>query len=288
MLYSKLITKMRNLVGDTRRRVHVDWTGDASTTVFQMPADTSPVLDQAGTYVVKLAGVTKTETTDFTFDKETGTLVMNVAPGSGVALTIDSSAVYVTDSNWIDIINSVLDSLGDDFDKEVTDETWTTTANMLSIAGITGLMAVYDFWYRQNTGNEWQPVASITNWRYSQDENKIYIGSRTAFTVTGELLKLRGLKRYTQYAAVTATLDIQDKFSTLLRKGCVAWYWRYRYKSVVETVSKMTQENTRTPLQELIKLADRCDREFNDERARMKPMKPARTIPIFKDGKPRP
>ena len=50
----------------------------------------------------------------------------------------------------------------------------------------------------------------------------------------------------------------------------------------------MTQENTRTPLQELIMLADRCDREFNDERARMKPMKPARTIPIFKDGQPRP
>ncbi len=68
MLYSALISQLRNQVGDIRRRTHVDFTGDGSTMIFQLPIDTFPVLDQAGTYVLKIATVTQTETTNFTLD----------------------------------------------------------------------------------------------------------------------------------------------------------------------------------------------------------------------------
>src|SRR3989304_6274266 len=122
MLYSALITQLRNQVGDTRRRVHVDFTGDGATTIFQLPDETFPILDQSGTYVLKIGGVTQTETTNFTLDKDAGTIVfVTTAPGNGVALTFDAQAVYLTDANWLEIINDVIRSMGDDFWKEFVD-----------------------------------------------------------------------------------------------------------------------------------------------------------------------
>lgn len=291
MLYSAFITQLRNQVGDTRRRVHVDWTGDGSTTIFQLPADTFPVLDQSGTYIVKVATVVKTESSDFTLDKEAGTLVMNSAPTNGQAITLDSSAVHITDAGWLAIINAVIYSLGDDFWKEFVDDTFTTTAGMLSLSLASlqpNAIAMYDFSYRPGTNTEWRAVEEYTNWRYDRDNNIIYVGNSTAFTVTGQLLRLRGLKKYTIGTAVSDAIDVQDRYLTILEYGCLARYWRWRYKSVVELVSKMTQEATRTPLQELIMLSDRFDRLYELEKAKLKPQKPARVIPPLKDGGGRP
>src|SRR3990167_10799177 len=106
MLYSALITQLRQQVGDTRSRVHVDFIGDGNTTIFQLPDDTFPVLDQSGTYLLKVAGSSQTEDTNYTLDKNTGTIVfLTTAPTNGQAVTWDASAVYLTDANWLEIIN---------------------------------------------------------------------------------------------------------------------------------------------------------------------------------------
>lgn len=292
MTYATFIQNLRNQVGDTRRRVHVDWTGDGSTTTFQIPKDYYPVYDVAGTYVVKVNGVTQTEVTNYTLDKETGTLVFGVAPPNGQAVIIDHSAVHLTDASWLDIVNRVILSLGDDFWKEFVDTTnFTTTANMLSLAltaSQPNCIAVYEFAHRLNTGEDWQPVENFTNWRYDKDNNTIYIGSREIFTATGELLKIRGLKKYTLGDDTGDTLDVQDAFLTILEFGSIGRYWRYRYKDVVELVTKFTQEPSRTPLQELIMLADRAERDYEREKAKLKPQKPARQIPVYKEGGGRP
>lgn len=284
MLYSAFITRMRNQVGDTRRRVHVDWTGDGSTVVFQCPKDTYPILDQTGTYVVKVNASTQTEVSNFTLDKETGTLVLGTPPSNGQAVTLDASAVYLTDDSWFTIMNDVIRSLGDDFFKEATDDTLTATANMLSLTLSTGFIAVYDFLTRLSATEDYYPVEEDTNWRYSRDENKIYIGNRDAFPTTGQVLRIKGLKTYTLGTAVTDAVDLQDKYLTILEAGCTARYWRYRYKNVIELISKESTESSRTPLQELIMLADRADRLYETEKLKLKPAKPARKIPIFKNG----
>lgn len=295
MLYSAFISQLRNQVGDTKRRIHVDFTGDGTTTVFQLPTDTYPVYDGSGTeaHIVKLAGVLQVESTDYTLDKNAGTIVfITTAPGNGVALTFDAIAVHLTDQNYIDIISSVIYSMGDDFWKEFIDtSSFTATANMLSlslVASQPNAIAVYEFQRRANTSTDWIPVESSCNWRYDRDNNVIYIGIRDAFTLTGELIRIRGLKKYTIGTAVTDTIDVQDKFLTILEYGSIARYWRYRYKSVVELVSKMTQESSRTPLQELIMLSDRFDRLYEIEKAKLKPGKPAHIIPPYKNGGGRP
>lgn len=293
MLYSTFITNLRNQVGDTRRRIHIDWVGDGTTTVFQIPDDCFPILDQNGTYTLKVNGSAQTENTDYSLDKNTGTVVfLLAAPGNGISVTFDGSAVYLTDANWLEIINSTIRSLGDDFFKEFVDTSnFTATANMLSLAltaSQPNCIAVYEFARRTATTDNWTPVEQDTNWRYDRDNNTIYIGDRDSFDTTGELLKVRGLKTYTLGTAVSDTIDVQDKFLTLVEYGCIGRYWRWRYKSVVELVSKMTQESSRTPLQELIMLADRFDRLYEIEKGKLKPQKPPRIIPPYKEGGGRP
>jgi len=291
MIYSDYITQLRNQVGDTRRRMHVNWTADGTTTVFQMPTDTYPVLDQTVTYDVKFGGVSKTESTDYTLDKEAGTLVTTSAQLNGVIISIDSSAVYITDSGWLQIINNVIKSLGDDFWKEFVDTGLLTTANMLSLSLVTSnpeCIAVYDFWWRISTTEDWVTVENFTNWRYDRENNILYLGDRDTFTVANQLLKIRGLKTYILGTAITDTIDVQDRFMTIIEYGAIARFWRYRYKYVVELVSKMTMESSRTPLQELIMMSDRFDRLYSIEKAKLKPAKPPRIIPAFKSGGGRP
>ena len=290
MLYSTLITKYRAEVGDTKRRVHVDWTGDGSTTVFQLPTDTFPVLESS--YTVKVAGSTQTETTNYTLDKDAGTIVfVTTAPTNGQAVTFDGIAVYLTDANWISIINDTISSMGDDFFKEFVDTAHTATTNMLSLSLVAlqaNAIAVYEFQRRTATTNNWTPVEEEVNWRYDRDNNIIYIGNRDAFTLSGELLRIRGLKTYTLGTATSDTVDVQDKFMTVVEYGTLGRYWRWRYKSVIEMVSKMSMEASRTPLQELIMLSDRFDRLYEIEKGKLKPGKPARIIPPYKDGGGRP
>ena len=291
MIYTTWISQIRAQTGDIKRRVHVDWTANGSDTVFQMPDDTFPVLDDTTTYTVRVASSAKTETTDYTLDKTTGTLTLVATPTNGQAVEIDSIAVYLLDADWLQIMNDVIKSLGDDFFKEFIDTAHTATANMLSLSMVSlqeNAIAVYEFQRRTATTDDWTPVEESCNWRYDRDNNIIYIGIRDAFTATGELLRIRGLKKYTLGTAVSDTLDIQDKFQTILEYGCIARYWRWRYKSVVELISKMSQEASRTPLQELIMLSDRFDRLYETEKSKLKPAKPARIIPPYKNGGGRP
>ena len=291
MTYATWIGQMRAQSGDTKRRVHVEWTGNGSDTVFQMPDDTFPILDDSTTYTIKVNSVTQTETTDFTLDKVSGTVTLIVASPNSEVVEIDSIAVYLLDADWLQIMNDVIKSLGDDFFKEFVDTAHKAVVNMLSISLVSlqaNAIAVYEFSRRISTDNEWTSVEESANWRYDRDNNIIYIGIRTAFELKDELLRIRGLKKYTLGTATTDTLDLQDQYQTILEYGCLARYWRWRYKSVVELVSKMSQEDSRTPLQELIMLSDRFDRLYELEKSKLKPGKPARIIPPYKEGGGRP
>lgn len=283
MLYSSWITRCRNQSGDLRRRRHIDWLGDNTSTIFQIPDDCYPVLDQSGTYVVKVGGVSKSEGSDYTLDKETGTLVFAAAPGTNVTVTIDHSSVRVTDAGWMQITNDVIKSMGDDFYTEFTDSTnLTTTANMSSLsvnAANTRCTELYDLLYRESSAMPWTPINKLCNWRHQREDNTIYFGRSDVFTTTGWGLKIRGLASYALSDTVSDTMPVQDRFHTVLENGCLDRYWQWRYKEVVQLISKMSTETTRTPLQELIMLSDRYHRLFLDEKNKLKPMKPAYRIP---------
>lgn len=284
MLYSEKILQLRAQTGDTQKWQHNDWVGDGVSKVFLMASLTYPVME--GTYTVKVGGVTKTETTDYTLDTLTGTLTFVTAPGSNVAVIIDNKATSLRDTEWLNIINDVIRDLGDDFFKDFTDTTsFTSTVAMLSL-DLTGsqpkCIAVFDFSARPDGSSaDWIPVENIANWRYSRDENKIYIGTVNAFPTAGVALKIKGLKGYTLGTATSDTIDVQDRFMTLLEFGSIARFYRYKIQENIETLGKITQESDRTRIQEIIMIIDRYERWYSEAKARLKPMKPARIIPAF-------
>lgn len=290
MEYSTLISQLRNQVGDKRRRVHVDWIGDGATTVFQMPTDTYPVLDDVNTYVLKVNGSAQVEGTNYELDKDTGGVVFASAPSNNDPVSLDSVAVYLTDSMWLVEINNTIRSLGKDFFKEFVNETdFSLSPGDSSIALAASepqCMAVYELQFRRSSNEQWQPVEDVINWRYDDDNNTIYLGRND---ILGNVqIRIRGLRTYLLGEEVSDVLDVQGHFFTILEYGTFARYWRQRYKDVVELVSKATMENTRTPLQELIMLSDRFDRLYELEKAKLKPQKPARLIPVRKEGGGRP
>lgn len=289
MTYATKIAELRAQCGDIKRRVHVDWTGDNATNVFQIPDDCFPILESS--YTVKVGGSTQTENTHFTIDRVAGVLTMVNTPGSGVALTLDAIAVYLLDADWLVVINNTIQSLGDDFWKEFVDTDLTTTAGATSVSLVAErplCIAVYEFQHKRTATDNWRVVEELANWRYDRENNIIYVGRNDVFTVTGELLRVRGLEGYVIGDEVTDTIDVQDRFMTIIEYGALARYWQWRYKSVVELVSKMSSESSRTPLQELMMLADRFTRQYETEKAKLKPQKPSRVIPRYLEGGGRP
>lgn len=289
MTYATYISQLRSQVGDTPRRTHVDWVGDGATTAFQMPDDTFPVLE--GSYTVKVNGSVQTENTAYEIDRATGTIVFAAAPTDTHPITFDGSAVYLQDADWLTIINSTISSLGDDFWKEFVETDITTVAAALSVSLVSErpqCIAVYEFQHRQASTDNWRVVEEFANWRYDRENNVIYVGRNDVFTATSEQLRIRGLETYILGDETSDDIDVQDKFMTVVEYGAVARYWRWRYKSVVELVSKMSTEQSRTPLQELIMLSDRFDRLYETEKAKLKPQKPPRTIPRYLQGGGRP
>lgn len=295
MLYNDYIKNLRAQTGDVRRRVTIagpNWVADGIKTTFQVPKDSYPIYDVAGTYIVKIAGTAQVETTDYTLDKEAGTLVFATAPAAGSQVSLDASAVHITNAGWITIITNVMLSLGDDYWKEfVAEGSFSNITNEYSfdLTPVQALcIAVYEFQTRANTSEQWRPAEDDMNWRFDRDNNIIYLGLNDIIR-SGNLYRIRGLRKYvTDGVTIAATMDVQDEFLTVIEMGALARYWKYRYKSVVELVSKQSLESSRTPLQELIMLADRFDRDFEREKARLKPQKPARLIPVYKQGGGRP
>lgn len=291
MTYATKIAELRAQCGDIKRRVHVDWTGDGTTNVFQMPDDTFPVYDDSSTYAVIVNAVTMTETTEYTLDKTAGTLTLVSTPTNGQAISIDCIAVYLTDADWMTVLNATIRSLGDDFWKEFVETDITTTNGALSVdltSERPNAIAVYEFQHRTSATENWRVVEEFANWRYDRENNIIYVGRNDVFTANGELLRIRGLETYTLGDDPTDDLDVQDRFHTILEYGALARYWQWRYKSVVELVSKMSSESSRTPLQELMMLADRFTRQYMEEKAKLKPQKPPRVIPRYLEGGGRP
>lgn len=284
MLYSAYITYLRKLAGDSGTRSHTDWTGNGTDTAYQMPLLTFPVLESS--YTVKVAGTPQTETTHYTLDKQTGLITFVTAPTNGQAVSIDNTAVKMTDASWVDMINATIRSLGNDFWKEVVDTSLTATANMttLDCSSITGLFQVFDVATRSSSTADWTPVTSFGNLRYSQDENKLYFSSRNLFTTTGDSIRIKGLKTYAIGDETTDTLDVQDRFLPILDAGTLERFYKSRIPEMVESLGKITQEGTRTSLQELVMIIDRFNRSYETEKARLKPMKPAYTIPVKHPG----
>jgi hypothetical protein len=286
MLISALISELRREAGDIEKTVGATWTADGTTKVLLLPSLTFPVLESS--YSLKLGGVTMTETTQYVLDRESGRIDLVSIPSDGDIIEFEGQRVAMTDEAWLAIVSDSIRTMGESFWKEVTDiTTYTTTANMrsLDLDPDEGWIDVYGLG-RYTSGNV--DRINIANWRFSQDESKLYFGAYDEFNASGQAVYIRGIRRYELPTALGDTLDVQDRYLTVLKYGALASYYRYKIRENIESLAKITQETTRTSMQELIMLIDRYERWYEREVQRLKPAKPARFIPTRVPGKPLP
>lgn len=275
MTYAQFISKLRAEAKDLARPMHNDFTGDGTTTLFVVTD--SPILE--GSYVIQVNSVQKTEGSDYTLDRELGLITFASAPTNGHAIDIDYKYVHLTDSSWITVINRVLSDMSGEFFREIVDEDFEdSVADQLDYACATNVIDVIEWWYKTSTNasENWTLVRDFSNWRYSADLNKLFMG-RPFFT-TGYKTKIHALKGYALGDETTDTLDIQDKYEGILQLGCLWKYYDYRLADRVETTTKVAKERTVTPLQNIQSLSAHYYKLYLKEKGRKKPTKPLRVL----------
>ena len=278
MTYGDFITKLRAEAKDLAHPMHNDITGDGSTTLFEV--SDAPILENS--YVLQVGGVQKTEgaSGDYTVDVELGLFTLASAPSGSVEVDIDYKYVHLTNASWITIINEVIDDMEGDFWREVDDVDFGDSVNeQVSYDGDTNFLDVVNFWYKttDDASVRWRMVSEFSNWRYSKDLNKIVLG-RPFNSVYP--LRVQALKGYTRGTAIASTLDIQSKYESVLKLGCLWRYYDYRLADRVETTTKVSKERTITPLQNLQALSSHYYKLYLKEKSRNKPTKPMRVLNV--------
>jgi len=210
--YSIFISKLRAELKDKGTFKKDVWDGDATTLNF--PASSSPILEDS--YTVRVGGVIRLETTDYTLDKDTGLLSFIVAPPSGsdnVEMTY--RAVKFRDNDFIESINDAIDHFQWKFWKEATNETSITTIKDQYEYDLTpispNVQYVLNVWYKASgAATVWTAVSSLTNWKYSTRQNRLFVNP--AFSTPSLPLKFLYLVSFTKGTTTSATIDIPDKY----------------------------------------------------------------------------
>lgn len=248
MTYAQFITKIRRLVRDFGVLTQDKWDGDGSTTAFRTAE--RPILENS--YQVVIDSVQKTETTHYTLDRDTGVLTPTTAPSAGSDnVRIDYKYVFITDTEWLDIINDILYRWRNKIWKDHFDEATLDTVkdqDDYSLASISNnILWVEGLWFKKSSDVEWVEVNRDRNWKYLPDQNKINI--RPTFSSSDYDLRLQYLTSPTLGTATSDTLDIDSKFLGALKLACQAEYWSIQANEKVrETTSKIKEETFIDPM----------------------------------------
>ena len=104
MIISALISQCRQDYGDIPKSIQAQRNGDGSSTLFNVGH--YPVIE--GSYAHYVNNALQVETTNFTFDKDSGDLQFLIAPGSGLAVRSEFKYANYRDANWVLAINSAI------------------------------------------------------------------------------------------------------------------------------------------------------------------------------------
>lgn len=250
MFYSDFITTIRRELRDFDQLGFDKFSGDATTLLFPLAHRNI----KTGSYSVYVGGALKTETTDYSLDKDTGyiTFVLASTPPSG---TDNVQIIYrytkLSDQEYLDAINDGIDRWRWKFFHEAIDTThFTTVAKQYEydLSILTGILRPLFFWYSQNTTPDlWSEVSSFTNWKYLQNQGLLQVNP--TFDVTGLALKIRYLKLPTKGTLVSSTLDLNPEWLVAFKLWIKSQFYD---RLVVEKISEtgaVTTIPTFTPAQ---------------------------------------
>ncbi len=283
MTYLEFISKLRVELKDFGEIKKDVWDGDASALNFQ--ASNRPIKD--GSYTVKVGGVTKTETTDYTLNRDTGLLTFVSAPGAGsdnVELTYET--VKIRDEDYLEIINDGIDHFRWKFWDMATDESTLTTVKdqyEYDCSGITGILYVLKVWYKISSGSAvWEAVQGLTNYKYYTRSQELYVNP--TFDIDSLPMKLLYLKSFTKGTVTSATLAIPDEWILPYKFYVYARYYERQIPEKVGETAAVTTIPSYTPAQVMFLIAESYYKKADEVANKIAPKLPPMAIQQLKGG----
>jgi hypothetical protein len=211
MTYAQYITKLRTKLKDFGKLHKETFDGDGTTKNF--PLTYAPIKDAS--YTVKVGGVTQTETTHYTIDKDTGIVTFVSAPASGSDnIEVAYQSIKVRDEDYLEFINDAIDHFRWKFWKEADDTTTITTVKdqyEYDLSGLTGILYPLWCWYKTSSSSTvWIAVQSLVNWEWLPRQTKLYVNP--PFDTSALPMKFRFLQSFTKGTVTSDTLDIPDEW----------------------------------------------------------------------------
>lgn len=283
MTYLTFINKLRVELKDFAYPHKEVFDGDGNTKNFIVTH--LPIKD--GSYTAKIGGVTKTETTHYTLDRDTGQLTFVTAPGAGsdnVSLVYQS--VKIRDEDYLEIINDAIDHFRWKFWKMAIDTSTLTTVKdqyEYDCSGITGILYIINAWYKASSGaTVWQAIQSFTNWKYYPVLQKLYVDP--TIDVSSLAMKLLYLKSITKGTATSATLDIPDEWLLPHKYYIYARYYERLIPEKIHDTSAITTQPSFTPAQAIFNIAEAYYKKAEDIANKLAPKLPPMPIKQVHQG----
>lgn len=283
MTYLTFINKIRVELKDFAYLHKEVFDGDGSTKNFI--ATHLPIKDAS--YVVKVDDVTKTETTDYSLDRDTGLLIFVSAPGAGSDnVEITYSSVKIRDEDYLELINDAIDHFRWKFWKMATDTSTLTTVKdqyEYDCSGITGILYILNAWYKASSGaTVWQAIQSLTNWKYYPVLQKLYVDP--TIDTSSLPMKLLYLKSITKGAVTSATLDIPDEWILPHKYYIYARFYERLIPEKIHDTSAVTTQPSFTPAQAVFNIAEAYYKKAEDIANKLAPKLPPMGIKQVHQG----
>jgi len=283
MTILSFINKLRCELRDNGTLRKDVWDGDASTLNF--PASTFPILEDS--YTVKVDGTTKTETTDYSLDKDTGLLSFVSAPVSGSDnVEMSYKAVKFRDNDFLEIINDAIDYFMWKFWKEALDTTtFTTVKNQYEydLSSISNILYVVNAWYKTATNSTtWQAIQGLTNWKYYPQQNKLYVNP--PFSSSSLPMKIFYLAGFTKGTATSDTLDIPTKYLLPFKFYVFSRYFERLGFERINEIGAITTHPFFLQAPNVINIAELYLKKANDIANKIAPKLPPMAIPQAHEG----
>ena len=283
MTYLTFINRLRTELKDFGKIYKETFDGDGSTLNF--PLTHIPIKDDS--YTVKVEGVTKTETTDYTIDKDTGVITFVSAPASGSDnIEVSYQSVQIRDEDYLEIINDGIDHFQWKLWKKAFDSTtFTSVKNQYEydMSSLAGLLYVISAWYKATTGaTEWQEIQGLTNWKFYTQLKKLYVNP--TFSSDSLPLKFFYLKSFTKGATTSATLDIPDEWLLPYKYYIYARFYERLIPERISETAAVTTFPTYAPSQVIFNIAEMYYKKANDVANLLAPKLPPLPIKQIHEG----
>lgn len=279
MIVSALISQCRRQFNDVPKATESSRAADGVATLFNLGR--FPVIENS--YSIYFDGSGKTETTDYTLDKDSGDLQTVVLQNNGVIIKANYKYATFRDTNWVEAINHGIESLNArGFFKQTVRNTslFRISANVRVYSGPTDAVDVYELlaFSDRTISGSYQKLPG--NWSYQQDANKVSLGWKPSVAERAAISYLKNLKTYT---AASATIDVLDDWIELVKVKAGAYYFRHK-ASQIATQGAATIDEGHFSFTNLRTMANDLDTTFENLVRSKKPTRPAKDIQWHIEG----